>query len=166
MKIRIARLEDVPAIAAIYRPYVEQSAVTFETAAPDVQTFQERFLGITAVYPWLVAEDDQGMIVGYAYASRAFARAAYDWVADLAIYFKMDHDHHGMARPLYETLMALLKRQQVHKVYALITADNRKSLRFHEKLGFTPAGVLKKCGFKLGCWHDVAWLEKALIDHA
>ena len=54
MKIRIARLEDVPAIAAIYRPYVEQSAVTFETAAPDVQTFQERFLGITAVYPWLV----------------------------------------------------------------------------------------------------------------
>ena len=62
--------------------------------------------------------------------------------------------------------MALLKRQQVHTVYALITADNRKSLRFHEKLGFTPAGVLKKCGFKLGCWHDVAWLEKALIDHA
>ena len=150
MKIRIARLEDVPAIAAIYRPYVEQSAVTFETAAPDVQTFQERFLGIMAVYPWLVAEDDQGMIVGYAYASRAFARAAYDWVADLAIYFKMDHDHHGMARPLYETLMALLKRQQVHTVYALITADNRKSLCFHEKLGFTPAGVLKKCGFKLG----------------
>lgn len=166
MRIRSASEADVPAIMAIYRPYVEKSAVSFETVMPDQAAFTQRFQQITAVYPWLVVEDEQGRMLGYAYASRAFARAAYDWVVDLAIYFRMDSDHHGMARPLYETLMALLRLQRVHVAYALITGDNEASLRFHEKLGFCPAGLLRRCGYKQGRWHDVAWLEKTLIDES
>ena len=37
-------------------------------------------------------------------------------------------------------------------------------LALHEKLGFTLMGVQKEAGYKLGAWHDVAWLRMAIGD--
>ena len=161
MKIRMAEYGDLAAIYAIYCPYIEQTAITFETEVPSFEQFAKRFEEITSFYPWLVAEEE-GTILGYAYASRAFERAAYDWCADLAIYFAMDQPHHGMASRLYEKLMEILEKQHVRVVYALITADNEKSISFHERMAFHSVGYLTKCGYKLEQWHDVVWMQKTL----
>ena len=163
MQIRFAQINDVQAIYDIYCPYILKTAITFETEVPAFDQFQKRFLAISCFYPWLVAEEN-GEILGYAYASRAFERAAYDWCVDLAIYFKMDHLHHGGARLLYETLMELLLRQHIRIVYAIITEGNEKSIRFHERMSFHKAGCLSKSGYKFGEWHDVVWMEKMLYE--
>ena len=161
MHIRFANMADVEEIYTIYCPYIEKTTITFETKIPTLKEFRKRFDRITAHYPWLVVEEN-GVLLGYAYASRAFARAAYDWCVDLAIYFRMDCAHHGAARRLYEALLQLLFRQQVRIVYALITAENERSIHFHERMGFHEVGILKESGYKFGKWLDVVWMEKTL----
>ena len=74
--LRDAVLRDVPAILEIYRPYILQTAITFEYDVPTLAQFEDRFRAITREFPWLVWEED-GEILGYAYGSRAFERAAY-----------------------------------------------------------------------------------------
>ena len=149
MQIRVAGWEDLADIYAIYCPYVRETAVSFETKEPSFAQFRRRFASVTADYPWLVAVDGE-TVIGYAYASRAFERAAYDWCCDLAIYFRMESAHHGMASVLYEALMDMLRLQNVRIVYALVTGENVHSIRFHERMAFQRAGCLHACGYKLG----------------
>ena len=87
--IRIAEPEDAEALLAIYAPYVEETAITFEYAVPSVEEFQERIRNTLQQYPYLVAEDENG-ILGYAYAGRFQSRAAYDWAVETSIYIRKD----------------------------------------------------------------------------
>ena len=159
--LRIATEADVPAILAIYAPYVENTTITFEYQIPTEQEFLARFRSITADFPWLVWEEE-GKILGYAYACLPFARAAYAWCAEPSIYLSPEAQGKGIGRKLYLALEALLKLQGYRVLLALITGENLHSLRFHEKLGYGFAGELKNCGFKLGRWCSVFWMEKRL----
>lgn len=114
-------------------------------------------------YPYLVVEED-GSIVGFAYAHRLGERAAYAWNAELSIYFAPGCTSRGWGSVLFWALIDLLALQGVRNAYSLITVPNEASLALHEKLGFTLMGVQKEAGYKLGAWHDVAWLRMAIGD--
>lgn len=157
--IRIATQADVPAILAIYKPYVEDTTITFEYTVPSPEEFMERFRTITRDFPWLVWEEE-GEILGYAYACRPFERSAYAWCAEPSIYLKPSAQGRGIGRKLYTALEQLLKIQGYRVLLALITGENMPSLRFHEKLGYSVVGTLKDCGFKFGRWLNVFWMEK------
>ena len=159
--IRIATEADVPAILEIYAPYVTDTTITFEYTVPTMEEFRARFLSVTRDFPWLVWEE-QGQILGYAYACRPFERAAYAWCAEPSIYLKPDAQGKGIGRKLYLALEELLKRQGYRVLLALITGENTGSLSFHEKLGYTFAGELKGCGYKFGRWLSVFWMEKTM----
>lgn len=154
--IRLANQADVPAILNIYAPYIRETAITFEYDVPEITEFKERFDSITARYPWLVWEEN-GKILGYAYGDRAFARSAYAWDADLSIYLDMSAQGKGIGGKLYGCLEEMLKNRGYFTLYALITAANEPSRKFHEKRGYVCEGVLKNSGFKMGKWYDVAW---------
>jgi len=96
MAIRIATIEDLDQILSIYRPYVENTTVSFEYEAPTMDEFRARFEEITAQFPWLVWEDS-GMIAGYTYACAPFSRAAYRWCAEPSIYLHPDFHGKGLA---------------------------------------------------------------------
>lgn len=164
MQIRVAGWEDLADIYAIYCPYVRETAVSFETKEPSFAQFRRRFASVTADYPWLVAVDGE-TVIGYAYASRAFERAAYDWCCDLAIYFRMESAHHGMASVLYEALMDMLRLQNVRIVYALVTGEMCAASAFMNVWHFrgpaacTPAAIswengTMSCGWKKSCTHN------------
>ena len=159
--IRLAREADVPAMLAIYAPYVTDTTITFEYEVPTQQAFLERFRKTTAEFPWLVWEE-AGKILGYAYACHPFERAAYAWCAEPSIYLSPEARGKGIGRKLYTALEELLKIQGFRMLYALITGENEGSLRFHEKLGYTFAGKLQTAGYKMGRWCSVFWLEKQL----
>ena len=133
--IRLANKGDVSQILAIYRPYILNTCITFETEVPSEQAFLERFETITARYPWIVWEE-KGKILGYAYGDRAFARAAYDWDADLSIYLSEDARGMGLGGKLYGCLEALLARQGYHNLYALVTGDSAQNggRRTHQRV--------------------------------
>lgn len=161
--IRAAAVRDVPAMLNIYRPYVLETAYTFEYEVPSLEEFEARFQRIAAGFPWLVWEED-GEILGYAYGDRAFSRAAYQWDADLSIYLRQDCRGRGIGRKLYETLENLLRRQGYFLAYGIVTDANEPSCAFHRAMGYRETGHLKDCGMKFGRWYGVIWFEKRLRD--
>lgn len=161
MGIRFAKMEDLTQILAIYAPYVEETAVSFEYIVPTMEVFAARFQNITAQYPWLVWEE-AGEVLGYAYGSAPFERAAFSWCAESSIYLRRDCRGRGIGKELQLALEALLKMQGYQLLYALVTTDNPASIAFHKALGFTHLAEFPGCGWKLDAWHGLVWLEKRL----
>ena len=108
--IRPATEKDIPEILTIYAPYVENTTVTFEYDVPCLESFTQRFLDITVQYPWLVWEED-GNILGYAYARAPYSRAAFSWCAEPSIYLRPEAKGKGAGRKLYGILEKILEKQ-------------------------------------------------------
>lgn len=159
--IRMASREDIPAILEIYAPYVAHTAISFEYAVPTLEDFAARFERITARFPWLVWEEN-GKILGYAYGSLPWERAAFQWCAEVSIYLHPDAHRRGIGSALYRVLEQLLSLQGYLKVYAVVTTANRASVEFHEAAGYRLTASFPDCGFKHGAWHGTLWLEKEL----
>lgn len=159
--IRIAEERDIPAILEIYGPYVLNTTITFEYDVPTREEFTRRFRDITRQFPWLVYEED-GEILGYAYASAPYARAAYAWCAEPSVYLKPKARGRGIGRKLYAALEQILDCQGYQVLYALVTQENEASLRFHERCGYRVSVLFPNCGFKFGRWLGVIWMEKRL----
>lgn len=164
IKIRLANDKDAPALLEIYRPYVEQTTITFEYDVPSIETFTERIQKTLLRYPYLVAELENE-IVGYAYASPFKTRAAYDWSVETSIYVKQSIRGKGIGKKLYAALETYLKAQHIVNVNACITYPNNASIGFHEQLGYQKVAHFTKCGYKLGQWCDMIWMEKMLGEH-
>jgi phosphinothricin acetyltransferase len=161
--IRLVTETDAGAIAAIYRPLVETTAISFETVAPSAEDMARRIGATTATHPWLVCERG-GQIAGYAYASPHRTRAAYRWSVDTSVYVAADHHRAGVGRSLYVSLFAILAAQGFVSAYAGIALPNPASVGLHEAMGFEPIGVYRQVGFKHGAWHDVGWWQLKLRD--
>ena len=159
--IRLAIERDAAAIAAVYRPFVEATAISFETEPLDEREMRRRILETMEVYPWLVYESE-GVVLGYAYATRHRVRAAYRWSVDTAVYVDPAHHRRGIGRGLYTSLFAILAAQGFVNAYAGVTLPNPASVSLHEAIGFIPVGVYRQVGYKLGTWHDVGWWQLAL----
>jgi len=161
--IRLASSADAEAIAAIYRPIVDATAISFETVAPSPAEISRRIASILEIAPWLVYQDGDG-IAGYAYGSRHRDRAAYQWSVDVSVYVAEGTRRRGIGRALYEALFPLLRLQGFYAAYAGITLPNAASVGLHEAVGFRPVGVYRAVGYKLGAWHDVGWWQLSLRD--
>lgn len=159
--IRIATEADIPAMLEIYRPYVENTTYSFEYDVPCTRTFTQRFYDHVRQFPWLVWEED-GAVLGYAYAGAPWERAAYRWNAEVSIYLAPQIHGKGIGRALYERLEAILKRQGYRMVYAIITEENRDSIAFHAALGYRTLATFSNAGYKHGRWLGVTWMEKEL----
>ena len=138
--VRLATEADAAGILAVYAPYIRDTAITFETETPSLDAFRCRMASIIGDYPYLVVEED-GSIVGFAYAHWLGERAAYAWNAELSIYFAPDYTSRGWGSVLFWALIDLLALQGVRNAYSLITVPNEASLALHEKLGFALMGI-------------------------
>ena len=161
LDLRFVDERDAAAIQAIYSPYCESSAVSFETITPSIEELKDRIRRISSQFPWLVGEHN-GHILGYAYGSRHRERAAYQWSVDATVYVSHESHRNGLGRGLYTGLFRILALQGYYKVYAGITLPNPASVGLHEALGFKPVGIYPGVGYKLGRWHDVGWWQLSL----
>lgn len=161
MSVRIATEQDIPAMLAIYRPYVENTTFSFEYAPPSLEEFTRRFRSYTAQFPWLVWEE-QAQVLGYAYAAAPFERTAYRWCAEPSIYLAPEAQGRGVGRQLYALLEQILAAQGYHVLYTVVTSENTGSVAFHQAVGYRTAAVFPNCGCKFGRWLGTVWLEKRL----
>lgn len=161
MSVRLATVQDVPRILEIYGPYVENTAISFEYTVPSLREFTQRFLDITAQFPWLVWEEN-GTVLGYAYGSLPFERAAFQWSAEASIYLCPEARGKGIGKKLYAALEQLLQAQGYRKVYAIITTANEPSVAFHRAVGYRHTATMPDCGYKFGKWYGTVWMEKDL----
>lgn len=155
-QIRQAIPTDAPGILKIYAFYIESTSLTFETEVPSVESFADRIASYLETWPWLVFENN-GEIGGYAYASKHRERAGYKWCAESSVYILDKYKGSGVAKALYQTLFAILKKQGCRNVYAVINLPNETSVSFHEKCGFKYFATFENIGYKLGSWKNVGW---------
>ena len=170
-KVRDARLEDCERILEIYDYYVKNTAITFEYVTPTKEEFTKRMKNTMQKYPYLVIEDEGG-IVGYAYAGVFKDRDAYDWACEMTIYLAHEMSKKGYGRILYEALEKELGKMGILNLYACIgypeTEDEyltKNSEEFHRHLGYELVGTFHKCGYKFGRWYNMIWMEKMIGKH-
>ncbi|MCC8165371.1 MAG: N-acetyltransferase family protein [Planctomycetes bacterium] len=164
MPIRFVTPADSQALLDIYARYID-TTITFEYTLPTVEDFASRIAAVSAFYPCIAYEED-GRILGYAYAHRFMERAAYQWGAEWSAYLAPSATGRGLGRRFYNILADILALQGVRTIYGIVTIPNEKSQALHQSLGFTQAGYYRNAGFKNGKWCDVAWFEKQLADYA
>ncbi len=163
-QIALIEESDHAACLDIYAPYIRDTVITFEYAVPTVEEFSERIRSITQKFPWLVCRYE-GKVVGYAYASRYRDRIAYQWSVEITVYIHPDFQGKGLARRLYETLLAILRLQGFLTVYAIVGYPNEQSVGFHESMGFEAFALFIKSGYKHGQWRDTLWLQYTLGEY-
>ena len=161
MIIRPVQLADAAAIRAIYQPYVTETAITFEVDVPTVPEFERRITKTLAQYPYLAAEVG-GKVLGYAYASSYYARAAYDWTTELSIYVAKEARGQGLGSALYTALEEELQARGYLRFLACIALPNEASIAMHEKRGYVQVAHFPRIGYKFDQWHDIVWMQKTI----
>ncbi|ORW94412.1 GCN5 family acetyltransferase [Mycobacterium sp. IEC1808] len=159
MRVRAAIAADAAACVDIYRPYVLDTVISFETEVPTVEEMARRIAG---AHEWLVLEDDD-VVTGYAYARQFNPRAAYRWSVETSIYLAPDRLRSGGGRLLYTELLRRLAERGFRRAFAGIAQPNEASNALHKAFGFRPVGYYPRVGWKLGAWHDVEWWQLDLL---
>jgi phosphinothricin acetyltransferase len=157
--VRDAGPADAAGCAAIYAPYVRDTAITFELEPPAVEQMAAR---IDASLAWVVLERDG--LAGYAYGAPLHARPAYRFSCEVSVYVDAERRGEGAGRALYSALFERLVARGLRNAVAGMTVPNAASERLHLSMGFRPVGTYENIGFKLGRWHDVAWFQLELAD--
>jgi L-amino acid N-acyltransferase YncA len=163
--VRDGAAADAEACAAIYAPYVRDTAVTFELEPPDGAEFTRRIAAAAARHVWLVLEDD-GRVTGCAYGGPSWERAAYRFACEVSVYLELGLRRSGGGRALYDALLPRLARAGYRTAVAGMTLPNPATVGLHRAFGFEPVGQFRRVGWKHGRWHDVAWAQRELGDAA
>ena len=163
IKIRDVLSEDAERIQEIYSPYVADTTISFEITVPDKLEMKRRIeKALSNEFPYIVAENETGTVVGYAYADKFGEREAYRYSFIVSIYLDMEVRSRGIGQKLYDELEKRMKKMGIVQVLSAITGKNEKSLKFHEKNGFTKIGHFPNVGYKMGEWHDIIWMNKTI----
>jgi L-amino acid N-acyltransferase YncA len=153
---------DAARCAEIYRPFVLNTVISFETDPPTAEQMAVRIGAAQMKHEWLVIEVE-GDVAGYAYAQQFNPRAAYQWSVETSIYLAQDHHRRGGGRMLYAELLSRLAGRGFRRAFAGIAQPHEASNAFHAALGFRPVGRYERVGWKLGAWHDVQWWQLDLV---
>lgn len=154
-RVRPASAEDAAACLAIYRPYVEETAISWEIEVPSVGEMANR---IRDAHEWLVLERD-ARAIGFAYGHALRRLPSFQWSVETGIYVDPDHHRARGGRRLYTQLLRRLTERGYRRAFAGITQPNEASNGFHRSFGFQDAGLYRRVGWKHGRWHDVAWMQ-------
>src|SRR4051794_4241340 len=148
--VRDATPHDATACAAIYAPYVTDTAITFETEVPDVAVMAGRIEKAQRAHAWLVLEDATGTVVGYAYAGPFKERAAYRWSCEVSVYLAGDRRGRGGGRRLYEALLERLTARGYPVGAAGVTPPQQAGGRAHRGGGFEAGRTLPGNRLEMG----------------
>ncbi len=159
--IRNARLSDAADIVGIYNYYILNTTVTFEEEVVTVGNMVGRINEITEKFPWLVYEQD-GKVVGYAYASAWKSRCAYKFSVETTVYLQNGLSGKGLGSELYAELLARLQKLGLHGIIGGVALPNEGCIALHQKFGFEKVAQFKEVGFKFNKWIDVTYWEKIL----
>ena len=159
--IRTVTPADAAAIISIYNHYVATTAISFEENPVSEEEMAQRIKDVTANMPWFVEEQD-GEVVGYAYATPWRVRSAYRFSVESTVYVSPEHSRKGIGARLYQVLLNDLRDTGIHVVLGGIAQPNAASVALHERFGFEKVAHFKDVGRKFEQWVDVGYWELRL----
>lgn len=161
--VRDAAGDDMAQIAAIYAHHVRHGLATFEEVPPSVDDMLTRRAAVLALgLPYLVIENE-GRVVGYAYATAYRPRPAYRFTIENSVYLADGLGGRGFGTALLAALIGRCEQGPWRQMIAVIgNSGNAASVALHRKLGFQPVGTLTSVGFKLGRFVDTVLMIRPL----
>jgi phosphinothricin acetyltransferase len=162
--VRQAVLEDLPHVREIYNHYVMNSTVTFDEVPMTLAAMRKKWSTVQALgFPFIVAENPTGQILGYAYVYPWKEKAAYRYTVENSIYLGPAATGKGLGRELLSELISRSKAAGIREIIAVIADKGAEaSIGMHEKFGFTEIGRMGKVGFKFDRWLGTVLLQKSL----
>ncbi|KXO09179.1 Phosphinothricin N-acetyltransferase [Moritella sp. JT01] len=164
MNIRECLKSDAKAICDIYNYYIEHTVVTFEEEPVSEAIIFQRIKYYTKEYPWLVIENSNCDVVGYAYAAKWAERSAYKKTTEITVYLDHAESGKGYGSELYRAMLSTLSSSGVHVVVAAIALPNKASVKLHESFGFSKVAHFKEVGRKFNSWVDVGYWQIILTN--
>lgn len=163
MLISPATLNDAGEVAEIYAHHVRHGTATYELDPPSIAEMEARMAKVLASgWPWLVARDAGGTMLGYGYVAQFRDRAAYRFAGEDSLYIRDDCRGQGVGKALLRALLESAEAAGFRQIYAVIGGAEPASIALHASLGFDHAGVLNGSGRKAGRWLDTVFMQKAL----
>jgi phosphinothricin acetyltransferase len=159
--IRSATPADALRLCEIYNHYVLTSDATFEEEPVPPGEMRQRVADVQQHFFWLVYEHE-AEVVGYAYAGKWKARAAYRHSVELSVYVSPERQGLGIGRQLYAELLRLLSTRDVHSVVGGVAGNNPVSFALHRSFGFEQVARFRDVGHKFGHWVDVTYFQLLL----
>jgi phosphinothricin acetyltransferase len=162
--VRVAVADDLEAVAAIYDHYVLTSVATFEVDPVPAWEWSARLSSVQASgWPFLVAVDPSGTVVGFAYAAPWKTRAAYRWTVEDSVYVAPAASGRGVGGQLLSALLDELSAAGARQVVATISdTGDEASVALHRAHGFEDVGRLRAVGHKQDRWVDVVLMQRTL----
>ncbi len=162
MKIRAAEEADLSGIAAIYDHEIASGLATFDLAPRPLSAWREALESAAPGDHFLVAEDDEDAIAGFAYSSAYRPRAGYRYTRETALYLAPGAQGQGLGRTMYDDLLRWLVADGIHLAVAVIALPNPASRALHRACGFEEVGVMREVGRKFDKWVDTLLVQKVL----
>ena len=164
VKLRAAEAKDCFAICEIYNFYIQNSVVTFDEQNMEVSQWEEKLTYLNKQnFPFIVAETDNGEILGFAYVAPWRQKSAYRKTVEDTIYLRAAATGKRVGTKLLEELLKLSKQAGIKEVVAVISDSGAESsVRLHEQFGFKKQGHLAKVGFKFDRWLGTILMQKSL----
>jgi L-amino acid N-acyltransferase YncA len=160
-EVRPAKVADMPGAAAIYDEQVRVGISTFDLEPPPV-SYWEHHLDTTEPGDHFLVADDDGEIVGFAYASAYRPRPGYRLTRETSVYLSDVARGQGLGRRMYDDLLGRVRADGIHVALALVALPNPASMALHEACGFEHLGTMREVGRKFDQWIDTAWFQLVL----
>jgi len=158
--IRAALTSDSTAISEIYNYYIANTVITFEEQLVSASDMQARIINTNNdKLPWLVIENENNEVIGYAYANKWRTRSAYRTSVEITVYLDNKAKGKGLGKVLYQALFNDLKQKNIHAVIGGITLPNEASVALHEKFGMEKVAHFKEIGCKFNQLLDVGYWQ-------
>jgi L-amino acid N-acyltransferase YncA len=163
--LRDILVSDLDQITAIYRESVLNGVASYEIAPPESDEMAARLSAITDKgYPSIAAIDEDGSLLGYAYASAFRTRPAYRWMVEDSIYLAPQARGKGIGKLLLAELIECCTTLGFRQMVAVIGGAHPASIALHAALGFDEIGRMTGSGFKHGGWLDTMLMQRELGD--
>ncbi len=159
-RLRDATGGDLGAINAIYNHYVMRSTCTYQEEPSTEAERLEWFRAHEERYPVLVAEAEDGSVVGWGSLNRFHPRSAYRFTVENSVYVREEWQRRGVGQTILRDLLRRAELLGYRNVLAIISADQVGSVTLHRREGFVECGLMKGVGFKFGRWLDVLTMQR------
>ena len=160
--IRNVKLSDAEAISNIYNYYIENTVITFETDIFDIKKTERRIETILEKgFPYIVYEED-GKVIGYAYAGIWRERKSYEITLETSIYLDQNKTKKGIGRKLYKELIEQSRQIGAHSLIGVVSVPNENSKRLHLNFEFELLGTFKEVGQKFNKYISVEFWQLML----
>jgi L-amino acid N-acyltransferase YncA len=145
MTIRIAQIDDLPAIVDIYNQSIPSKQSTGDTQPLRVEDRTAWFSEHRPEeHPIYVAEADKAVVGWCSLSAYRPGRAALRFTSEISYYIDSAYHRQGIATALVEHALAACPALGIKHIFAIVLEGNQASLNLLQKMGFQQWGYLPR----------------------